>query len=199
MRADEFWHNFRMEPVEFTEMQRVLSQAGALTDASEAHGTLAGALCSAGDYRFESWLGELFADGHAAAEPAQQLRDMFNRTRAALHSDDLQFHAMLPDDDEPLAKRTESLGQWCQGFLYGLGTNPLPNPDQLPGNIGEIVRDLSTIVQVGVDDSEDVEANESAYSELVEFVRVGVQLLFEELEPYRVAGMARAPQDAPFH
>ena len=40
------------------------------------------------------------------------------------------------------------------------------------------------------------DSNESAYAELVEFVRVGVQLLFEELAPAR-----RAPPDAdaPLH
>ena len=37
-----------------------------------------------------------------------------------------------------------------------------------------------------MDGSESAETNERAYSELVEFVRVGVQLLFEELAPYRV-------------
>jgi uncharacterized protein YgfB (UPF0149 family) len=124
---------------------------------------------------------------------------MFDHTRACLHADDLQFTAMLPDDDEPLAKRTEALGQWCQGFLYGLGTNPIPHADDLPPDIGEIVRDLSSIVQVGVDETEDEEANESAYAELVEFVRVGVQLLFEELAPYREINAPAVQPDASLH
>jgi hypothetical protein len=37
---------------------------------------------------------------------------------------------------------------------------------------------------VGVDGEEE-EQNESAYAELVEFVRVGVQIVFEELESLR--------------
>jgi uncharacterized protein YgfB (UPF0149 family) len=36
-----------------------------------------------------------------------------------------------------------------------------------------------------VDDGQTTETNESAYAELVEFVRVGVQLVFEELGPLR--------------
>ena len=55
----------------------------------------------------------------------------------------------------------------------------------LPGEAGEIVRDLSEITRVGVDAEDSLESNEGAYAELVEFVRVGVQLLFEELEPLR--------------
>jgi uncharacterized protein YgfB (UPF0149 family) len=47
------------------------------------------------------------------------------------------------------------------------------------------VRDIGEITNVGVDGRESEETNESAYAELVEFVRVGVQLLFEELGPFR--------------
>lgn len=188
-----------MVSVDYTAMQRVLSQAGALTDAPEAHGTLAGAFCSADDYRFESWLAELFADGNAVGEPADLLRAMFDLTRASLRADDLQFVAVLPDDEEPLAARAEALGQWCQGFLYGLGTNPIPHPDSLPADVAEVVRDLSSIVQVGVDETQDEEANESAYAELVEFVRIGVQLLFEELAPYRAANAPAPRSDASLH
>ncbi len=38
---------------------------------------------------------------------------------------------------------------------------------------------------MGVGTGESEEDNESAYAELVEFVRVGVQLVFEELESLR--------------
>ena len=58
-------------------------------------------------------------------------------------------------------------------------------PPRLPGEVGEIVRDLTEITRVGVDDGQTTETNESAYAELVEFVRVGVQLVFEELGPLR--------------
>ena len=47
------------------------------------------------------------------------------------------------------------------------------------------MRDLTEITRAGVDASDSAEANESALAELVEFVRVGVQLVFDELEPLR--------------
>ena len=93
---------------------------------------------------------------------------------------------LLPGDEQPIDARATALGQWCQGFLYGLGTSAIDDVTRLPGEVGEIVRDLSEITRIGVDGSETLETNESAYAELVEFVRVGVQLLFEELAPYRV-------------
>ena len=60
-------------------------------------------------------------------------------------------------------------------------------PERLPGDAGEIVRDLAQIMRAGVDEREATEANESALAELVEFVRVGVQVVFEELRTLRGA------------
>jgi uncharacterized protein YgfB (UPF0149 family) len=44
---------------------------------------------------------------------------------------------------------------------------------------------VSSSTRVEVDSGQSEESNESAYAELVEFVRVGVQLIFEELGPLR--------------
>jgi uncharacterized protein YgfB (UPF0149 family) len=50
---------------------------------------------------------------------------------------------------------------------------------------GEIIRDFTEITHVGVDADEENEENEVAFAEVVEFVRVGVQILFVELAPAR--------------
>jgi len=97
----------------------------------------------------------------------------------------MEFELLLPEDEAPLDSRTVALAQWCQGFLYGLGGSAIQDAGGLPGEVGEIVRDLSEITRVGVDSDQNAESNESAYAELVEFVRVGVQLVFEELSPLR--------------
>ena len=61
----------------------------------------------------------------------------------------------------------------------------IQDASRLPGDAGEVVRDLSEITRVGIDADDSLESNESAFTELVEFVRVGVQLVFAELEPVR--------------
>ncbi len=43
-----------MHPENYTEIQQVLAEERSLTDAAEAHGTLAGCLCAAIGYRFET-------------------------------------------------------------------------------------------------------------------------------------------------
>jgi len=184
-----------MQP-DYTRIQQLLARAHSLADASEAHGTLAGCLCGARAYRFEDWLKEILPDGQAGNQVTVPLRELYDATAGALIQPDMEFELLLPEDGAPLAERTRALAEWCQGYLYGLGAGAIGDPAKLPGEVGEVVRDLIEISRAGVDGEAEDEANESAYAELVEFVRVGVQLLYEELAQAR--GPA-APTAAPLH
>ena len=184
-----------MQP-DYSHTQQLLTHAHSLADAAEAHGTLAGCLCGAAGYRFEDWLKEILPEGQASRPTAQALKELYDATAGALLEPDMEFALLLPEDAAPLAERTQALAQWCQGFLYGLGAGSIPDASELPGEVGEIVRDFIEITRAGVADEAPDESNESAYTELVEFVRVGVQLLFEELAAAR--GPA-APGTAQLH
>jgi uncharacterized protein YgfB (UPF0149 family) len=169
----------------FDELQRVLTQSHALTDAAEAHGTLVGSLCSM-RCSLDDWLAEILPDGRADARSADSLRAIFDTTSGALGDGSLSFQPLLPGDDAPIGDRTSALGEWCQGFLYGLGAGAaMPEADSLQGEAAEVLRDMTEITHVDVDPEDDMETNEAAYAELVEFVRVGVQLLYAHLQPLR--------------
>jgi len=169
----------------YADIQRVLTQSHALADAAEAHGTLSGALCASPAYHLDDWLGEILPEGRAAPEDALWLRALFDSTSSALGDDQMAFQPLLPTDDDALLQRTEALGEWCRGFLYGLGSGSLNDLQALGEEADEIVRDFTAITQVGIDPEDTEENNEEAYAELVEFVRAGVQLLFDRLEPLR--------------
>jgi uncharacterized protein YgfB (UPF0149 family) len=183
-----------MSQPDYSHIQQLLAQERSLADAAEAHGTLSGSLCAASGYRFEDWMREILPEGQAAAATAQPLRTLFDATADALLQPDMEFELLLPEDAEPIDVRTAALAQWCQGFLYGLGAGAIGDPRELSGDAGEIVRDFAEITRAGVDAQQGEESNENAYAELVEFVRVGVQLLFEELGSAR-----RVPVRAPLH
>ena len=182
---------------DYSHIQQLLAQERSLADAAEAHGTLAGCLCGAAGYRFEDWLKEILPEGRAQEGASAALRELYQATAAALGEPDMEFDLLLPDDAQPIDVRTAALAEWCQGYLYGLGAGRIPDASELPGEVGEIVRDLIEITRAGVDGSEGEESNENAYAELVEFARVGVQLLFEELAAARNPG--GAPATAPLH
>jgi uncharacterized protein len=97
----------------------------------------------------------------------------------------MEFEPMLPDDEQPLNGRANALALWCTGFLYGLGAGQISDLEGLVGDVGEIVRDFTEISRATGDEADADESNEQAYAELVEFIRVAAQVVFEELLPLR--------------
>ena len=181
-----------MFSVGFDEFERVLSGSGSHTAAGEAHGTLCGALCTMASYRIEDWVGELLPSGHGQAGAVDELFELlYTESAQALAGQGMDFMPLLPDDDAPIAGRASALGEWCQGFLYGLGAGRIASAEELPNDLREIVRDLTEVSRASADDKDSAETNEQAYAELVEFVRVSAQLVFDELAPLRQDVLSR--------
>ncbi len=178
----------------FNDLQRALVQSRALTDAAEAHGTLVGSLC-ASSCSLTDWLAEILPEGRADSSAADSLRAVFESTSDALGDGEFAFAPLLPGDDAPIGDRATALGEWCQGFLYGLGTGfAVPEASNLPGEAAEVLRDMTEITHVDVDPDDDPESNEAAYAELVEFVRAGVQLLYDHLQTLREPRVTSSPE-----
>ena len=172
--------------IRFQDFEDVLATAGSLADAAEAHGSLCGALCSMSPYRMQDWVNEILPDGSALSdESAAMLERVFTATANSFGEQGMEFEPLLPDDEQPLNGRANALALWCSGFLYGLGSGHISDLEALNGDVGEIVRDFTEISRATGDDADADESNEQAYAELVEFIRVAAQVVFEELLPLR--------------
>jgi uncharacterized protein YgfB (UPF0149 family) len=176
-----------MLAVTYEKFARVLREARALPEPAEAHGTLAGALCSSRNYGLIEWLREILPEDSPDQDVLQSsaLQGVYDSMVRTLVGNDADFAPLIPDDDAPLADRADALSLWCQGFLYGLGSGATSDPGSVSTEAGEIIRDFTEITHVGVDAGDETEENEVAFAEVVEFVRVGAQLLFVELAPAR--------------
>jgi uncharacterized protein len=180
--------------IRFKDFEDVLAAAGSLADAAEAHGSLCGALCSMSPYKMQDWVNEILPDGAALSdESAAMLERVFTATATSFGEQGMEFEPLLPDDEQPLNGRANALALWCTGFLYGLGTGQIADLGALRGDVGEIVRDFTEISRASGDDAEADESNEQAYAELVEFIRVAAQVVFEELLPLRQRGHPATP------
>lgn len=192
-----------MLQVTFPEIVKVMESAGSAVPTAEGHGCLCGALCVATDYTLERWLEELVPveeERSITPDIEQPLQLLFADTLQALRGDDMQFEPFLPDDSVTLEQRTTALSQWCQGFLYGFGTARAVKHEDLPASIDEVLRDLAGISRAEVDVGEADEEEEQAYTEVVEYLRAGVQLIHDELFAIRNADnpdSAQADPDAP--
>ncbi|MGB5210118.1 MAG: UPF0149 family protein [Gammaproteobacteria bacterium] len=177
-----------MQRPEYDDIQRCLRGPDGGSGAAEAHGTLCGLLCTAANDLPESWIKNTLADAGETAtgindDEYGQLANLHQLTLRLLDGVQMEFQLLLPDDDIQLGLRADALGRWCQGFLYGLAVRGLKTFDQLPEEIREILEDLSEITQANFAEGEGEQEGEDAYANLVEYVRVGVQLVFDELNP----------------
>ena len=115
------------------------------------------------------------------------LATLFVETAGALARPAMEFEPLLPGDDAPLESRVEALAAWCQGFLYGFGAAGTAARAVLPDTVTEVLADLAQLSQAGVPAASEPEVEEDAYIELVEYLRAGVQLVYEELDALRAS------------
>jgi yecA family protein len=173
---------------QYQAVEDALQTAGATAGAAEVHGTLCGMLSANLGAGVEGWIRELFPEEQPGelptGEPRQLLGQLFDETRTQLSDALLSFELLLPGDDDDLDGRVSALGHWCQGFLYGLAVAGVTDPGKLPQDSAEFIKDLSEIAGTGFDVEED-EENEEAYQEIQEYIRMGVLLVSEELQPLK--------------
>jgi len=179
---------------DFQTVDEMLRSVGALGEPAEIHGDLCGLLCLLGDDARPAWVAQVMADrsDDAPTEAVQSathvLEAIAEQTFDTLEAGEMTFSLLLPADGEALEHRAASLGFWCQGFLHGLGTGGgTGHRNQVleEGLTQDIIRDFSEISRAAFTEDETEDEAEAAYLEVVEFVRVSVQLVFEELHLIR--------------
>ena len=173
-----------MTALNYDALDRSLQEADALSGPAEVHGLLFGMVCGPQLPALQDWvpliLGEDFADIPSHKPLLAQLATALVKTRLQLSSDDaFALTLMLPSEDAPLRERTEALAAWCQGFILGLRLANAPQP--LPGEAQELVNDLTAITQAHHDPRGKSQAQEKEFTELEEYVRMGVTYIYTEL------------------
>jgi uncharacterized protein YgfB (UPF0149 family) len=151
----------------------------------EAHGIIAGLLATSLEGDIRAQLADLFSpyglDEEEQEDLFTMLAPLYRYTKSSFEQGSFEFALLLPDEEATLEDRIEAIADWCRGFIYGLTEGGVTDVTQLPGDAGEVVRDLMELAEVGLDESADVETQDKALAEIEEYIRVGVQLVFEEL------------------
>jgi uncharacterized protein YgfB (UPF0149 family) len=153
--------------------------------AAECHGILSGLISTAGQIELQHWLGLLYSDGaldNLHNNDRVLWQSLYEQTLQQLTSNDLGFQLLLPDDAQPLSQRTEALTDWCRGMLYGISAANLKMGPDLPDDVNDFIQDLTHISSADYDEDEDSNEAETAYVELVEYLRAGTMLIYTELQ-----------------
>jgi uncharacterized protein YgfB (UPF0149 family) len=180
-------------PLDYERLRDSLAAAGAVIAIAELHGGVCGALCAGGVPAARRWLVESLDDVELAASPkavADDLDELIGATAQMLDDADLKFEPLLPSDDAPLADQVDALAAWCLGFLSGVGSTAAATRSSTATDaLGEILRDFAEISRAGLSEDEAAgnEQPDFALAQIHEYVRVSVQIAFEELEADRAA------------
>lgn len=175
---------------DFDNVELALQKLEADISASETHGTLCALLCadaaSTGEKWFQSLVPEAENPDELYYEATQILEQLRSESQRQLNDPTCDYQLLLPSDDTDITTRTIALGEWCQGFVMGLMMCGLKDFHKLPENSAEVCNDILEISRASSSyETEETEEDQTALEELTEYVRVGVLLINEELNPER--------------
>ena len=178
---------------EIVELEELLYRIDATMGAADAHGALCGMLCARGAIELSEWvdhvIGEQEQGSDVLHEVVHKLSELHQSTLEMMNDATGGFKLLMLEDDDPLPDRVEALAAWCQGFIYGLAAGGIKEESELPEDTAELLKDMIEISRAGhdVDDAAeeetDADEDEVAYMEIEEYVRMGVMLIYEELQP----------------
>jgi|TARA_B100000795_G_scaffold258713_1_gene233047 uncharacterized protein YgfB (UPF0149 family) len=170
--------------VTFDQLEDLFYAVKITASPSAFHGFLCGRLtCGAVDIEnlietSSDWL-TLSDEQCEAAEPA--LRDFFESSLSNLEDVSFLFQPLLPEDELPLGERLSAVGEWASNYISGLAEGMESN-FEITDEGKEALDDLAAIGQISVDfEAED--EGERDYTELVEYIRIAVQVIFTDLHP----------------
>ncbi len=185
------------ENVEYDILEDALKRCHSNWDAAQSHGLLTGRLAVAGVPAGPDWMLQVLegsdATGGTRRECGELLDILFQSTHRQLSERLSEFAPLLPHDDDDVDLRTAALAHWCEGFLHGLvsATHGAALKERLSAEpLADVIKDMLQLTRAGPGADSDAEANDVAYFELVEYVRVAAQLSYEELTEIRYSANA---------
>ena len=148
----------------------------------EAHGLLTGLACrgfSAQHIGNKMYMFELDSGQDSAS-----LQALYELVQQDLESDALVFDLMLPNDDESAFRRADEIANWCSGFAQGFCHDGDMSVLQKTGPVKEMFDDIMSIARIQADLSDDEAGRhreDRALTEIEQYLRVGIQLIYEEM------------------
>lgn len=179
------------QSVDHDDLEAALRRCGSHWSGAQVHGLLCGRLAVRGGEGGGGWPEQVLESqdrSSAACAQCESLLDsLFQSTWQQLSERQSEFDLLLPEDSASAALRTRALADWCEGFLHGLvsrSRNEAVRKRLAEDPLSDLIRDMLEITRATVGD-EDEDSTETAYSELVEYIRVAVQVAYEELADLR--------------
>jgi len=167
---------------DYEDITNVLDQGKSTFGAAQVHGLFCGLVCATSGAEINAGWQELLFPAKAQPISLESLEQLYEISYHLLSEFSFEFDLLLPNSSVDINTRTEALGLWCQGFLAGLQQGGVPLIRRSPSEVTDAINDLVEIAQVSFGDIADNDDDETAYFELVEYVRLSVLMIFQDLK-----------------
>lgn len=162
-----------------------LESMNASTTAAELHGLVCGVVCAECHFAGRPWIelifGILGVERSRYQEVQQTLVALYQTSVSQLHAaDETQLQILLPDTNHTLNARAKAVGDWCAGLMCALSWGGIPIEESSEENIRKVAVHLGEFAQIDYTNLEYEAADEQAYTQVVDYVRESMLLLYSE-------------------
>lgn len=161
----------------YVELTRVFEKTMPNSNVAQIHGIICGTICAQSGVDID--ILKLFPQAKKSKKAQTLLIQMYEASYHELSEFSFQFSLILPMDSIDINTRAENLGLWCQGFLTGLGQVPVT---EVSDEVNEALEDMMEISKINFGDIATNDDDETAYFELVEYVRLSILMIYHELK-----------------
>jgi yecA family protein len=179
---------------DYSKLDEALTEAGSTLHPSELHGLICGMLVSPKDIA-EAWQ-EVVKASQKASHIHSLVEGLYQLSKKQLEEFLFEFNLVLPHEEQPLPLRAEAITLWSQGFLTGLKLVHIPIENRDESECTEAIEDIIEIAKMNYEEVMANEEDESAYTEIVEYVRMAAILIYQA---YRDKNSSPAVLSSPSH
>ncbi|MDR3491044.1 MAG: UPF0149 family protein [Gammaproteobacteria bacterium] len=163
----------------YDELAETLSSVESPFQPADVHGLMCGIICANPDDPNSRWEKIIF-DSKKDFEILEPFEHLYSASYELMNQFSFEFNLLLPSDDVDINVRAEALGLWCQGFLTGLQQAAISLKDHTNIELTDAIKDITEIAQISYGDIPSTDEDETAYFELVEYIRLIVLMIFQE-------------------
>lgn len=152
-----------------------LTSSGLSVLPSELQGLLVGMISGGLSITDTSWQTLIFDytnEGVGWPDKALQLgSSVFKVAVHELTGSGMELSLLLPDDETPLVEQADSVTEWANHFISGLGLAGLTLKNA-PEDVKEALGDLEEISKLGIDEDDDLQEQADLLEQVIEHVKV---------------------------
>jgi uncharacterized protein YgfB (UPF0149 family) len=152
--------------------------------ASELHGAISGFLCVGANDDAAAYIQELIEDKDVATYEAdiRALVGLLTAVHKQLATINFDFQLLLPDDEVDLAQRAKAISYWCHGFSDSFLESGTDIDKFKTDEAKDAFYHITEVSQLDYDSLSISEADEKAFMELYEYIRMAVLMMYTELQ-----------------